>query len=164
MLMNIMALAATSAATDALKETAEAAVKETTYWNNPDIWQKGFNVTDPERWKLALTVTVVGMLMIFAVLGILWLVLTLSKFIFAGASAQKKDEQPASKAVKTESVAPKATIAPVAPAAADDAQLVAVITAAVAAYRASEDPDAAHTGFRVVSYRRANGGRAWNSK
>ena len=47
----------------------------------------------------------------------------------------------------------------------DDGELVAVITAAIAAYRSSEEglTGEAAGGFRVVSFKRAAGGRAWNS-
>ena len=49
--------------------------------------------------------------------------------------------------------------------AADDGELIAVITAAIAAYRASEEGMSAAEagGFRVVSFKRASTGRAWNS-
>ena len=110
-----------------------------------------------ERLALAGEMILVGMGMIFAVLVILWAVLAVFKLVFAGNESGKKT--PATVA-KTETPAPE----PVAEAAGDDDELIAVITAAVAAYRAAEEPTAAENGFRVVSFRRANGGRAWNSK
>ena len=47
----------------------------------------------------------------------------------------------------------------------DDGELIAVITAAIAAYRASEEGLTGDdvNGFRVVSFKRATKGRAWNS-
>ncbi len=133
---------------------AEAATKNwTTDWTSPAF--------SSDRLELAGQVTIIGMLMVFAVLAILWGVLAIFKLIFAKApKTEKAKPAPAPKVDKE--VGKPATPAPVA--VTDDAQLVAVITAAVAAYRAAENPDGAPTGFRVVSYRRTNGGRAWNSK
>ena len=45
---------------------------------------------------------------------------------------------------------------------ANDAELVAIITAAVAAYMAEEGTEYAG-GFRVVSFKRVRGGRTWNA-
>ena len=54
--------------------------------------------------------------------------------------------------------------ATVAPAADSDDALVAILAAAIAAYRAAENPDEMSAGgFRVVSFWRAGGGRAWNA-
>ena len=58
---------------------------------------------------------------------------------------------------------PAPTVAP-APTATDDAELIAVLTAAIAAYEAEQNPDVTPASFRVVSYRRTNGGRSWNAK
>ena len=48
----------------------------------------------------------------------------------------------------------------------DDEVIAAVIAAAVAAYMADEgNTESAYSGgFRVVSFRRVQGGKAWNSK
>ncbi len=118
-------------------------------------WGEGWN---GNRLELAGQVTLIGMLMIFAVLTILWGVLAIFKFIFARTPKKTKTESKPMPEVKT-APAPEAV-----PAASSDDELVAVITAAVAAYRAAESPDATPCGFRVVSYRRTSGGRAWNSK
>ena len=110
----------------------------------------------PERLALAVQMTLIGMGMIFAVLAILWGVLAIFKLVFARPEPKKKAEP-----------APVAAPAPVEEAVevvTDDGELIAVITAAVAAYIESEDPAMAQTGFRVVSFRRANGGKAWNAK
>ena len=63
---------------------------------------------------------------------------------------------------RREGAAPAAPVAaPVAEA--NDAELVAIITAAVAAYMAEEGTE--YTGgFRVVSFKRVRGGRTWNAK
>ena len=118
----------------------------------------------PETLELMWQTPLLGMAMVFAVLAILWAVLAIFKLIFVGKSPKEskpvkvKEEKPAE--IKQESV----TVAPVAPSAAEsDAELVAIITAAVAAYMAEEGTEYAG-GFRVVSFKRVRGGRAWNSK
>ena len=111
-----------------------------------------------ERLALAGQMTLIGMGMIFAVLSLLWAVLAIFKVVFAKPEKKKKVEVP----VAEPTPAIEETIAQ--PADASDDELIAVITAAVAAYMAQEDPDAAPSGFRVVSFRRTNGGKAWNSK
>ncbi len=109
-----------------------------------------------EAWAKAAEVTILGMLMIFAVLSILWAVLAIFKLLFVG-----KTEK-AAQAPKTE---PTVVAPPVVEESADDGELIAVITAAIEAYRATEDgmDSASASGFRVVSFRRAGAGRPWNS-
>lgn len=106
-------------------------------------------------WQMPL----LGMGMIFAVLAILWAVLVLFKFIFAKPAPKKKSEPVAPKAEPV--VIPEPVVAP---AANNDAELIAVLTAAIVAYEASQGNEVAPDGFRVVSFRRTNGGKAWNSK
>ena len=113
----------------------------------------------PERLALAGQMTLLGMGMIFAVLSILWGVLAIFKLIFVRPDKKKVKAAPAPK--------PEPVVVPepvVAPAASNDAELIAVLTAAIAAYEASQGNEVAPGGFRVVSFRRANGGKAWNSK
>ena len=110
-----------------------------------------------DAWSYAGQMTLLGMLMIFSVLGILWAVLAVFKLVFAGKTPKERKPAPVKSAP-----APKTESAP-APVVAqnNDAELVAILTAAVAAYRAQEGS----TGeFRVVSFKRASGGRAWNAK
>lgn len=116
-------------------------------------------VFSPQRWALALEMIIIGMLLVFSVLAILWAVLAIFKMVFY------KDPAKASKPVekKTEQSAPIVEVQPVASAMSDN-ELIAVLTAAIAAYEAQNDPGMVQNGFRVVSFRRANGGRAWNSK
>ena len=111
-----------------------------------------------ERLALAGQMTLLGMVMVFAVLGLLWCVLAIFQKVMAS-----NNQKPVA--------APKAVPAPVveAPVAApsnDDEVIAAVIAAAVAAYMAdSGNTDVAYNGgFRVVSFRRVQGGKAWNSK
>lgn len=111
---------------------------------------------------LIFQVPVVGLLMVFVVLSLIWAVLSVSKVVFydiprkrlAQANAQ---EQPQS----APAAAPAAPVVPAAAPVADDAAIVAAITAAIAAMRADEG---CQGGFRVVSFRRADNGRAWNRK
>lgn len=118
-----------------------------------------------EAWAKAGEVTLLGMGMVFAVLAILWAVLAIFKLLFAKDTqgAQSTQSTETKKAVSAPTVAEAP--APAAAAVSDDSELIAVITAAVAAYRASEEGmnDAEAGGFRVVSFKRAANGRAWNS-
>ncbi len=115
-----------------------------------------------ERWAYAGRMTLLGMVMIFSVLGLLWAVLSVFKYVMVGKSP--KAEKP--KSAVAEAVAESVAVAedePIVPAT-DDGELVAVIAAAIAAYRASEGMDAIDaSAFRVVSFRRATNGRAWNA-
>ena len=112
----------------------------------------------PERLALAGQMTLLGMGMIFAVLSLLWGVLAIFKLIFAKPEKKVK----AAPAPKPEPVVVPEPV--VAPAASNDAELIAILTAAIAAYEAEQNPNAPAPSFRVVSYRRANGGRSWNAK
>ena len=91
-----------------------------------------------------LKTTLLGMGVIFAVLVILIAVLSVFKLVFyKGDAKDKKANVPAP--VSEPVAAPE----PVVPAAYDDAELVAAITAAIAVVM-----DAPETSFRVVSFRR----------
>ena len=114
-----------------------------------------------DNLTLAGTTVVLGMVMIFVVLASLWGILAIFKLVFAGSSSPKKQPAKIEKPVATETTAP---VAASAPAQTDDGQMVAILTAAVAAYMADEGIEAPAGGFRVVSFKRVQGGRAWNSK
>lgn len=110
-----------------------------------------------ERLAYAGKMTLLGMMMIFAVLGLLWAVLAIFKVVFAGKSPKKT----AAPKEQQETKQPQAEVsAPIPSAPAEDLSLIAVLTAAVAAYREAEGESG---GFRVVSFRRTSGG-AWNAK
>ncbi len=99
--------------------------------------------TMADKISYGLQTTLLGMGVVFAVLIILWAVLGVFKLVFA---------KPARKEEKVEAPAPAVTEVPVsAPICvqADDSELVAVITAAIASML-----DAPQTSFRVVSFRR----------
>ena len=114
----------------------------------------------PERWGYAGQMTLLGMVMIFLVLAILWGILA----VFAKVM-EKGSNVSAAKPVAVSAPAPAAKPAPAA-ASSDDEVIAAVIAAAVAAYMSAEgNNEAAYNGgFRVVSFRRVQGGKAWNSK
>ena len=99
----------------------------------------------------------VGAVLAFAAIGLLWAVLSVFKKVFGGSNRSYDDvpcESVPSVTPNTASVAPTS-----------DAQLIAVLTAAVAAYMAEENGTAPDLNtFRVVSFKRVSSGRAWNSK
>lgn len=109
-----------------------------------------------ERLAFAGMVTLEGLGMIFAVLALLWGILELFRvFMDPKKKAPKTEEQPA--AVPAEET-------PAVVAESDDAALIAVISAAVAAYLEAEGNETYSGGFRVVSFKRAGNGSAWNQK
>ena len=113
-----------------------------------------------DAWSYAAQMTLLGMGMVFTVLAVLWAVLMLFKVFFAGRKS-KADKKAAPVAEKPAEVL---TAPAVSAAQTGDDELVAIITAAVAAYMADEGIEAPAGGFRVVSFKRVQGGRAWNSK
>lgn len=111
-----------------------------------------------ESWAFAGQVTLLGMGMIFSVLAILWGVLAIFKLIFVGKSPKtpkKDDAKPIEKTVIAANVQAYEKDQTN-----NDTALIAVLTAAVAAYREEEGTEG---GFRVVSFKRASS-RAWNAK
>lgn len=111
----------------------------------------------PARLSMAGLMIVQGVGMVFLVLAILWLVLLIFKKIFY--------KEPKKAAEKTETPAPVAALVSTpAPVATDDGQLVAAITAAVAAYIDSDPALSSQFagGFRVVSFKKKNGKTSWN--
>ena len=111
-----------------------------------------------ERMGVGLELLVVGMGTVFAILLILMGVLALFKVVFY--DLKNPNAKPAPKAKEEPKPAPAPAPAPVpAPAASDDGELIAAITAAVAAYLDAEAQangmTACDTRFRVVSFRRA---------
>ncbi len=127
-----------------------------------------------ERWGYAGRMTLLGVGMVFAVLGFLWAVLAIFKRVFVGkeprAEKPAKVEKPAKPAkvensAAAQAVAAPAPVAPAAPANGElDPVIVAAITAAIAATIES-DPDLSEQfigGFRVVSFKRKSGKASWN--
>lgn len=122
-----------------------------------------------ERLEYALQGTVTGMLMIFGVLSLLAIILYGSKFVFYDIPNKKKlKAQNSEKAMMPEAVStpvPETAATPAAPVSEqDEGELVAVITAAVAAMlESSEYKNEFVGGFRVVSFKRSEK-NAWNRK
>ena len=129
----------------------------------------GADMTFGERFEYALQGTATGMLMVFAVLGLLWGIVTLSKlFLYdlPNKKAEKKKKKRASALTSSDVVsAPEIVPEEMSESYEDEGEIAAVITAAIAAMIESGDyKNEFAGGFRVVSFRRANGGKAWNSK
>lgn len=127
----------------------------------------GSELTFAERMSYALQGTVTGMVMVFAVLALLWAVIAISKVIFYDLPKKKANKTTENKSVAP-SETPKVTVAAPQPAVAvseaDDGELIAVITAAVAAMiESGEYKNEFVGGFRVVSFKRSSG-KAWNRK
>lgn len=120
--------------------------------------------TDAETLTMMWQTVVLGMGMVFAVLAILFLILSVFKLVFAGKTPKepKPVKENPIKAKPVENVS-AATPAP-APTQSNDGELIAILTAAVAAYMAEEETEVPEGEFRVVSFTRVRGGRAWNSK
>ncbi len=144
-------------------ETATEAATEAS--GKLDQNMSGADMTFAERLEYALQGTATGMLMVFAVLTLLWLIVALTGKIL-GPKSEKEKEKPAEK-VPAKPVTPVVTApaaAPAAPALQDDGELAAVITAAIAAMLESGDYKNEFVGgFRVVSFKRSSTG-AWNRK
>lgn len=152
------------AVTEAVSEQASESSKL-------DMNLSGADMSLNERLGYALQGTVTGMLMIFAVLGLLAIIVSLSKVVFFDIPNKKREAEKASKMVSAPVEAPKPQVAEE-PAqdeefasAEDDTQLAAVITAAIAAMLDSEQySNEFQSGFRVVSFKRVNTNGAWNKK
>ena len=121
--------------------------------------EEAYKAFSGEAWAKAIQVSVQGMATIFLVLALMWGILGIFKLVFA------KKEPKAEKKVSTPAVENTPSVIEEESTVGDDAELVAIITAAVAAYRASEsDGVEASDGFRVVSFKRASQNRSWNSR
>ena len=109
-----------------------------------------------DRIGYALQRTLIGLIIVFGVLAVIWLVLSLFKVIFykdPNKGAKKKAEP--KPAEKTEP-APAPVSAPVV----DDGAIIAAIIAAISAQRAEQGIEG---GFRVVSFKRG-ANKPWNKK
>lgn len=124
------------------------------------------------RLKRAGLMLLQGLGMVFLVLIILWIVLLIFKVVFAKDSvkSEKEAKRAAKESAKAEKTAPAPVSAPeMTPAAApaptapvaDDGQLIAVITAAVAATIESDPALSSRfaSGFRVVSFQKTDKSR-----
>ena len=115
-----------------------------------------------DRVQVAAQTVALGMLIVFAVLAILWIILEI-----AGRAASKGAEAPAKKirlATDAQPV-PKTTVTEQPESQApesyeNDEEIVAAITAAITLMLEAEN--APVKGFRVVSFKRAANGAHWN--
>lgn len=108
-------------------------------------------LTDPDYWGSVGILTLTGILVVFLILAILIFVFWLMGTIFKAVNKSKEEKKALEEAAKVE--APKPAPAPVVEAAAeadDDEELVAVISAAIAAYEGEG-------GFTITSIRRSKG-------
>ena len=116
-------------------------------------------MTLAERSSEALTMVIMGMVMVFAVLAVIMAVLMIMERIFMKKSTPKAaktvipepqrvvEETPATVALSTE----------------DDGAIIAAITAAITLMLAENGDEGCASGFRVVSFKRRANGTAWNS-
>ena len=111
---------------------------------NADINNSTLSESPSEILGLGGQVVLIGMLTVFAVLGLLWAFLTVFKMVFYNSSSKKSKKVVAEKEVIESVVAP-------APVYSQDEEIVAVIAAAIAA---AESESAEGLKFRVVSFRR----------
>ena len=112
-----------------------------------------------ERLLYGLQVFIIGMCTVFVVLAILWGVMALFKLFFYSIPNKSKDPQKNNVNVKKVENVPPLEEIPLAAPISNDTQLIAVITAAIAAYNESGGNALP---FRVVSYRRTAGAGGWN--
>lgn len=90
----------------------------------------------------------IGMLVVFAILGIIFIALTVMRAIFKRNAVKAKQARKAEAAEAAPAPAPAEETAPAAPAA-DDTAVIAAIIAAISAYTGK-----APEGFRVVSFKK----------
>ena len=114
------------------------------------------NMPFADRASEALTMVVMGMVMVFLVLATIMLVLLIMERVFTKGSKKAKPVAEAPK--KTEPVP-----APVVQTQ-DDGAVIAAITAAISAILAAENGTETYEGgFRVVSFKRSTRKSTWNS-
>lgn len=152
----------TVAATAAEQTTEQATEQESAaeQSKNPTNEELG-GFFSPMRIEYAVKVTLQGMLMIFAVLALLWGVVAIFKVFLHDIPEKRAAKKAAVKAAvaKVAEPEPAAEVLPVAEQ--DEGEIVAAITAAIAAMLESEEYAGEFaSGFRVVSFKRKGG--AWD--
>lgn len=132
----------------------------------------GADMTFSERLEYALQGSATGMVMVFAVLALLWGIVSLSKYFLYDlpnkrnekANAESKLSEAVAEAINEAVISTPAPVNNEVSSAQDDGELAAVITAAIAAMIESGDYKNEFVGgFRVVSFKRSSA-RAWNRK
>ena len=108
----------------------------------------GTDLTLAERAPHMITGTIIGIGTVFAILILFWGLLVLMKFIFARQPKPKKTQ------TSMATQAPEKVQNSLAATVADDTQLIAVLTAAVACMMEAQGVPA--TSFKIKSFRRTN--------
>lgn len=156
----VIGVSATEA--DAEVSAAETQEAEQTESGNKNPTEEELGgIFSPLRIEWAIKVTLQGMLMIFAVLALLWGVLAIFK-VFLHDIPEKRAAKKKKLAAAAQAAAPvqEEPAVPTAPTP-DEGEIVAAITAAIAAVLEGEEyKDQFASGFRVVSFKRKGG--AWN--
>lgn len=111
----------------------------------------------PERLELAGQVVLIGLGMVFAVLALLWGILVIFGKVMTRQKKQADEPTPAPEAPAEQTVSAVSESEPAVPSAEDDGELIAVITAAVAAAIESDEVLSSRfaSGFRVVSFKKS---------
>ena len=168
-IMSVGALAADVTENSAVAETVETQAESVTESSDKRLGDiKGEDMSLGDRVSYAVQGTVTGLLMVFSVLALLWGIVSLSKVFLYDIPNKQKAEAKAEEKPAAPVPAPVAP-APVAEAPIScgdsDAELAAVITAAIAAMLDGEEyKNEFASGFRVVSFKRVSGSGAWNKK
>lgn len=160
--VNIYATASTEADTAVIEE--ETTVKTS---SKLDMNMSGSDLDVGERISYALQGTATGMLMVFAVLGLLAIIVSLSKVILYDIPNKKKHNATKANDTAVEMTATSETVRETTEDTSvccqNDAEIAAVITAAIAAMiESGEYASEFKSGFRVVSFKRVSGNGAWN--
>lgn len=130
------------------------------------VMNNGMSIS--EKLSFSGRMLLMGMGTVFAVLLIIWGVLSLFRVFMYDVPNKRKAAKAAKEAAKTPVVpvveeVPVAVAEPETVPAEDDKAIIAVITAAISAYRSAESGGTAYAlPFRVVSYKRKKSGTAWN--
>jgi len=107
--------------------------------------------TMTEKAMFALENSLLGLLIVFSVLAVLFIVV---KIVASILSRKKEEKKPAETKAPAHVAAPAPTPAPVPTAATNDGEIIAAITAAISLMLEAEGKDP--RGFRVVSFRRSS--------
>ncbi|MBQ9781026.1 MAG: OadG family protein [Clostridia bacterium] len=158
----LLSLFALTICAEAPQETAPT-VEETQAPSVEEAQDDLGGIFSAERWAYSGEMLVLGMGMIFLVLGILWGILAIFAKSMGGAEKPAKEEKLTPKVESKPVPAPVAPAAPVAAPTSDDA-IVAAITAAIAMTIESDPALSSQfkSGFRVVSFQKKSGKTSWN--
>ncbi len=142
-----------------LKLSAQDATKTLETVANGEVSTTAMSFAD--RLTYCLEKALIGLLIVFGVLAIIWLVLAVFKVVFYTIPESKKNGNANEKQKVEEAVAPVATSVTSNASFSSDDEIVAAIIAAITAMRA-EDGNDSPSGFRVVSFKRKGKARPWN--